>query len=665
MTDMINTYLTEDDVDELAMLKTQFEDFLEWSQDYRDAAKKRRDYRNGIQWTPQERAIQESRGSPVLTFNLLGGKIGAMLGAEIVGRTDPKAIGRNPGMDEQAASVCTAGLRYATERANWNEERSLCRDDYYVEGTGAAEIVVADPDDESDENPEILINHIPWDRQFHDPHSRYKDFRDCTYRGYISYEDEEELLEEFDGDEKAKMAILNSTRGGENTATDDTHDDAPNDWVSGSGNRRRLRRVVHWYMKKGAWWYAEYVDGGFFDGPRRSPYEDANGVAQCGMVMRSCYVRDQNERIGIAEDMISPQDEVNKRRSSAMKEMNAFTIIATPGAVEDPEKARQEVHKSSGYVEKAPNTEFMLLDRQRQFADNLQLLQEAKSQLEAIGPSETLMGNASPDASGKAIERRQRSALLKYGDVLDGARSFELAVYRQVWHRIVQYWSNEQWVRITDDATAPQYLGFNVQEPITLGQLLVERGADPRELHERVQRGEISPQELNEVVDVRVTNRPSELDVDIILDTGPDLRAMREEQLENLMALLGQVGQNLSPNVLQVMLELIVELSPLDGRIKTRFLQAIRPTTEQRQAEAQQASEQQAIQRQAVMLEMQQKRASVEKTEAETEYKLAQAEGEGAKAGKAVAEASSKANEMFARVPKQDAILDASGQRNV
>lgn len=661
--------MTDDEVDELQMLQGQIEDFLDWSDSYRDAAKKRRNYRNGIQWTPSERRVMDIRGAPVLTFNLLGGKIGAMLGAEIVGRTDPKAIGRNPGVDEQAASVCTAALRYATERAKWNEERSLCRDDYYVEGTAAAEVVVEGESRRRtvEGNPEILINHIPWDRQFHDPHSRYKDFRDDTYRGYISYEEEDALLDEFEGDEKATMAIMNSTTtSASRIATDDSHDDSPSDWVSGHGTRRRIRRVVHWYKKKGEWWYAEYVDGGFFDGPRISPYVNEKGETQPGMIMRSCYVRDQNERFGIAEDMISPQDEVNKRRSSAMKEMNAFTIIATPGAVEDKEMARQEVHKSSGYVEKAPGAEFDLLDRQRQFADNLQLLQEAKSQLEAIGPSETLMGNASPDASGKAIERRQRSALLKYGDVLDGARSFELAIYQQVWYRMVQYWDSEQYVRITDDPSAPQYLGLNVREPVTLGEMLMMRGSSPEEIMGAIERGEISENDLNEVVDHRVVNNLSQLDMDIILDTGPDLRAMREEQLENLMALLGQVGQQLAPDVLQVMLELIVELSPLDGRIKTRFLQAIRPTPEQQQAQAQQAQEQQAVQRAAIMLDLKKKQADVEKTNAETEYKLAQAEGEGAKAGKSVAEAASKTHEMFTRVPVQKSSgLDGKNGRNV
>lgn len=646
-----NERLSDEENESLSRRKKEYEDFLEWSDDYRDAAVMRRDYRNGIQWTSQEASTLNARGEPVLTFNLLGGKIGAMLGAEIVGRTDPKAIGRNPGRDELGASVCTAAIRYVCDAADWNEERTLCRENYYVEGTQAAEVVVerAERDGEGFGNPEIFINHIPWDRVFHDPYSRHKDFRDTNYLGYANYEYEEDLLEEFDGDEKAIAAILDSTMESttQATASDSSHDDRPNDWVSIQGGKRRLRRVVEWYKEAGDWWYCEYIGGGYLDGPRISPYVDRKGKTQPGLLARSCYVRKGNERVGIAQDLMSPQDEVNKRRSKALHLMNTKTIIATPGAVEDPEIAKQEIHKASGYIEKAPGAEFAILDHQQQVVDNLQLMQEAKSQFETIGPSEALMGSASPDASGRSIELRQRSALLKYGDVLDGARAFELAVYRQVWHRITQYWTEEQYVRVTDDPVAAQYLGINMRQPVTMAETLMERGWDQRQLQAAVQSGELSPHELQQVVGEKIVNNPAELDVDIILDTGPDLRVMREQQLENLMSLIGQVGQQLKPEVLDMVLEMIIELSPLDGRIKQRFLQTIRPTEEQQQAQAQQQAEQQMIQRQAVMLELQKKAADVEKTNADTELSLAKAETEGAKAGKEVASAASTAQQMF------------------
>jgi hypothetical protein len=329
------------------------------------------------------------------------------------------------------------------------------------------------------------------------------------------------------------------------------------------------------------------------------------------MVMRSSYIRDENERYGIVEDLISPQDEVNKRRSKALHLMNTRTIVAEKSAVDNIERARAEAHKAAGYIEVRKGFRFEFVDHQQQIVDNLQLLQEAKGQFELIGPS---------------------------GDVLDGSRMFELEVYRQMWLRGVQYWTEEDYVRVTDDPRSPQYIGINV--PKTMADVLVERGADPAMLQQAVAQGQIDPAELEKVV--RLDNELAELDVDIILDTGPDYKTIQEEQLANMMSLIGQVGQALPPKVLQTIVEIVIELSPLESRLKKRFFSALEPSQEEQQA----AAKAQQYQEATAQLTIEKLAAEVAKIKAEAGLADARIDETDAKADKALAEAAQTAHEI-------------------
>lgn len=640
--------MTEDELaDELKECLDAVDDYLEATEDHRVRADQCEDYRHGIQWTDEERKILARRNEPCLTFNMIAGKVGAMLGAEVIGRTDPKARGRNVGGDEESADTATAAIRFVCDENNWPQERSWCRADYYVRGTMAAAVDVEEDSYQSG-NPKITARHIPWDRSFYDPHSRYLDFRDANYMGEYVWKDLADAKLEYEGNQTALDSLENAeSMEPSSTTTDETLDDRPRHWISGH-HRKRVRIGTRWYKKGGEWWVAEFCAGGFLENPRISPYVTPDGRTEPGMAMRSAYIRKENERYGIVEGLLSAQDEVNKRRSKALHLMNTKLVIADEGAVEDPEQARQEVHKASGYVRKKRGYDFVIADHQQQVVDNLQLMQEAKGQFETLGPSESLIGQAAPDASGIAIERRQRAALLKYGDVLDGARFFELDVYKLIWHRIVQFWSEEDYIRVTDDPQAPQYLGINVRVPVTVADMLIERGVPPEQLQAAIQNGLIPPEQMAQVLGERVENNLAELNVDIILDTGPDYATLREEQLANLMSLVGQVGQSLSPQVLQVVLEMIVELSPLESRLKKRFFEVMRPSPEQQQAEAQKQAQLDAIQQQSILAQFQKLMADVAKTQAETELTKAKTETEEAKADKTMAEAASTAHDIGA-----------------
>ena len=57
---------------------------------------------------------------------------------------------------------------------------------------------------------------------------------------------------------------------------------------------------------------------GFLAQPVKSPFLDHQGKSTSGLLMTSAQVDRENNRYGMIRDLISEQDEINKRRSKAL-----------------------------------------------------------------------------------------------------------------------------------------------------------------------------------------------------------------------------------------------------------------------------------------------------------------------------------------------------------
>src|SRR5690606_4859829 len=148
--------------------------------------------------------------------------------------------------------------------------------------------------------------------------------------------------------------------------------------------------------------------------------------------------------------MISPQDEINKRRSKALHYLNSRQVVAEHGAVEDVARAKEELAKPDGWVEKMPGVEFAIQENVTLAAAEMQLLAEAKAEIDVSGVSPSLQGGG-PAPSGRAGEALQQAGLPELTKFFDALRDWNWRVYRGVWSRVRQFWTEERWVRVTDD----------------------------------------------------------------------------------------------------------------------------------------------------------------------------------------------------------------------
>lgn len=522
---------------------SRFEGWFRASEDaHRNAqveATRARDYKDGNQLTDEERATLQRRGQPPVVINRIRRKVDWLLGLEIKQRTDPKAFPRTPQHAEDAESV-TDAIRFVCDNANWDEARSLTYENMLVEGFGGVEVV-------HKQGPrgdvEIAINHYPWDRLWYDPHSRKDDFSDARYKGVVIWMDEADFKAEFPDAEASYDTLFAS-------AKNDAHEDKPDRFWCDT-DRKRVRVLLVWYRERGGWHWCKFIKGAKLAGGE-SPYVDEDGASVCPLIMQSANVGRQNERYGIIRDMFDPQDEINKRRSKALHGINSRQTVGVKGAVDSVAALKRELAKSDGHVElnaevfddarNAGVKPFEILNQGDQHAAQFSLLEEAKNEIDLLGANAALAGETGESASGRAVLARQQGGMIEIAWLLDKLHRFSREVFDHIWMRIRQYWTEERWVRVTDDDRNVRFVGLN--QPITLMEALGEM-PEAEAAQVALQYG-LSPNDPRLSQSVGIRNNVAEIDVDIILEEVPDRVTLEGEAFEALL----KYGPQIPPAVL-------------------------------------------------------------------------------------------------------------------
>ena len=503
----------------VATLEEWFKASEEATVSARAEGERARDYVNGTQLTQTEKTALEKRGQPPVVINRVRRKVDWLIGLEIKQRTDPKAFARTPKHQNDAESV-TDAIRFVCDDQDWDELRTLAYENQIVEGYGVVEVVHKQ---KRNGEVDVVINNYPWDRVFYDPFSRKLDFDDARYKGVVLWMDHEDFEFEFP---KAKSHVGKMM---DDAATADTFDDKPhNIWVD--SKRKRVRVILMWYRERTEWQWCKFIKGMKLDSGV-SPYVDEEGDTVCPLIMQSGYVDRDNGRYGVVRDMFDPQDEINKRRSKALHQSVARQVLMTKG-VADPKKVREQLAKPDGLieVELAPDDRFEILDNGSEMVGQLNLMQEAKSEIDMMGANSALKGDTGESASGRAVLARQEGGMIEIGSMNDKLHRFTRTVYRHIWQRIRQYWTEERWIRVTDDEKNVKFVGLN--RPMTLGDYLSK--LDENEAAAMMQEMQLGPNDplLNEQVGIE--NEVSKIDVDIIIEEVPDQVTLQGEMFQAL-----------------------------------------------------------------------------------------------------------------------------------
>lgn len=552
--------------------KRRFTDFQSTAQDNRKEQEKNyRYYDKKGQLTREERETLDDRGQPDVIINRFRVAINGILGVVSHSRTDPRALGRTP-QDADSADVATDTLRYVTQRNRFDFEKVPCLKDNLLGGAHAMLIGVT-PDHDVD------LVRIRWEEFFYDPRSRREDYKDARYMGIAKwmYGDEVKGLLPEDRASEVDSAWENA-KGGGGSGTDDTFEDRPVDqgWID---SKLKRLMVIEIYEKIGGVWFrCLFWNGGIIE-EGESPYLDQYGKPCCPIEAGSCYVDLDNNRVGYAYDLIDIQDEINKRRSKALWEVSSNQIeAADPSAIEvNANEARKEAARPDGVLpygwKKVAGTD--------KSAGNMVLLNEAKNEMERFSPNPAMLGRQGADTSGRALLARQQAGLIELAVVLDQFEDWELRVYKQIWMRAKQYFTDPMWLRVSDNPDDPKFVHINA--PITERPLLDEAGRPVLDGNEPVMEFAQEGQPFG------YKNVIAEMDIDIMIDTAPETATIMQEQITELRNMVSS-----NPNYAQeVPFEIFLEMTNMPR--KREFIKKIQAHREQVQ-KAQQAQQEQQMQ---------------------------------------------------------------------
>ncbi|PST19727.1 hypothetical protein C7U61_14640 [Rhizobium sp. JAB6] len=512
-----------------AKLKKQYLDYLGLKNEEIKEQQNARRYYHGAQYTADQIKILNKRKQPVVTYNRIGRKINSLVGLLEQQKTDPRGFPRTP-KHEEGAEVATAVLRYVCDEQDWQTKALLSGQDGAVDGLAGVEIII-EHGDQGD--PEIGIETVDAASFFYDPRSLKPDFSDARYMGVGKWADEEAAMEMFP--DKADEISASLENGSELTS----NPDSDNKWFANGETSKRIRIVDHWYIKNGEWYWCIYTGSMILaEGP--SYLRNEKNKTICKYIMWSAAIDQDGDRYGFIRNMKSSQDEVNARRSKGLHTLNSRRIIVEKGAVDDVEQTRREAARPDGVIEVAPGATPPVFDdaaRGQELQGQMAFLEDAKNEIENYGFNPALMGQGVQDMSGRAIQLQQRAGVAELGPYLSSNRGWKIRVYRAIWCAVQQHWTSERWIRVTDDDKVAQFFAVN--------QLSI----DPR------------------TGQPAIVNALGSLDVDIILDEGPDSVNMQGDAYDTL-SIMAQKGIAVPP-------ELLIELSPLQGSIKQRALAII------------------------------------------------------------------------------------------
>lgn len=582
--------------DHLQMLIKYFEESEDLTRRARELSERDRDYHDNFddnQWTTTEKAKLAKRGQPAITSNYVKRKVSTLCGGERRMRSDPKAFPRTP-KHEQDANAATDALRFIGDQNDFNVTRSKVYEELLIEGYGGADVVIeTTPKGEK----KVSIKRVPWDRLFFDPHSSASDFSDAKYKGIVIWKDANR------GDQDVLGETLRSSGS-------ETYDDRPKTaWVD--SKRTRVRVVQIHYLHDGEWMVATFTKAGFIDPPVVSPYKDRDSRSACSLIMRSAYVDRENNRFGAVRDWISTQEEINKRRSKMLHLLSQRQTFGNKRGVADAAVFKTEMAKPDGHAEISEAAEWGkdvgIIPTGDLALGHAEMLKLSIGEMNASGPNAAMAGKAKGEQSGRALEAQMQAGSVEMEPLVDELRQWTRDVYEAAWMRVRQFWTDETWVRVTDDDRNVRFVGLN--HPVTLGDKLQQM--PPEQARELVvQQGIQSPYDpaLKQVI--AVENAVAELDVDILIEEGPDLSTLQSEQFETLAG-LAKAGLPIPPDA-------IVEASSL--RNKDAILKKMRGEDEKANPQLQQAMREM----QEMAQQMQALQQALQQVEADRRAELAQ-----------------------------------------
>ena len=605
-----------------ALPREQVEQFLHEIQRqpaWRRESDKCVDYYDGNQLSQDLVETLQSRGQPPLTSNLIKPTIDTVLGMEAKTRTDWRV---RPEDDEECSDDLAEALSVKLKHAETESRADRAVSDAYAAqckaGLGWVEVSVElDPFKSPYRVRYIHRREIFWDWRSEQP-----DLSDAKYlirRRWLELDHAVSMLPQYAGLFRNTVGCWNGfdPMTEQDTGLVQSYEIERDSRMSTTDWRDSERKMICLYEI----WYRKWVSGfvlrlangtvieADFDNPRhneailsgvvkveRATFQKVRLAWYAGphflydvpspykhglfpYVPFFGYREDSTGfPYGLVRSMISPQDEVNARKSKMLWILNSRRVIADANAVVDHDKTAREVARPDAYIildpKRSPNSRFEISQGGDLAAQQFSAMQEAKQEIaEASGIHKTMMGQQSGATSGLAINSLVEQGLNTLAEINDNYRFSRRLVGEMLF-----------------DLVRQSIMGRPAK--VTIGE-----GEDKKVILLNQPSTDESGQSItyNDIAKVKAK---------VVLDDIPSSPTYRMQQL----SMLTEITKSLPPQLQASIVDFVVKSTDFPDRHKMaeRLRNAAGIQDPQAMAQAQQAQQAQAQQAQQAQMQMQQ-----------------------------------------------------------
>lgn len=639
---------TPEDLENTALPRANVETFLleiRHQPNWRREADRAADYYDGNQLSPETVEKLRERGQPPLITNLIKPSIDTVLGLEAKTRTDWKVRPEdNDECPDELAEAMSIKLKHAESESRADRAVSDAYAAQVKAGLGWVEVArEADPFKCPYRVKYIHRREIFWDWRAEQP-----DLSDARYlirRRWLDLEHAIALMPQY-------ATLFRMTTGGWAGFDPLLEQDSKlvQSWEIERDTRieavdwrdiQRMRICLYeiWYRK----WVSGYVmrlpNGTVMEADFQNPRHNEAIVAGIAQVKRATF---QKVRLawyvgphflydvpspykhghfpyvpffghredltgvpyGIIRTMISPQDEINARKSKMLWLLNSRRAIVDADAVVDHQKAASEISRPDSYIilnaNRKPTSKFTVEPGGDLARDQFTVMQEAKMEIaEASGIHKSMMGQQTNARSGLAINSLVEQGMNTIAEINDNFR-YSRRLVGEMLFELVRQEIGQGPTRVT--------IGEGARKRTIV---LNGRGIDP-ETGEEIS--------INDVTRIKTK---------IVLDDVQNTPTYKMQML----TMLTEVAKSLPPEQQGLVMDFVVEATDLPKRFeiadRLRGALGIMPPEQQAAAMQQQQAQmakQAAMQEKMFVLEAAEKAANIRKITAEAERALGQAE---------------------------------------
>jgi hypothetical protein len=307
---------------------------------------------------------------------------------------------------------------------------------------------------------------------------------------------------------------------------------------------------------------------------------------------------------GLVRTMLSPQDEINARKSKMLWSLNSRRVIADADAVVDHARTAEEVARADPYIilnaQRGPNSRFEVSSGGELATQQFQVMQEAKQEIaESSGIHKSMMGQQSGATSGIAINSLVEQGLNTLAEINDNYRFSRRLVGEMLFDL----------VRQTLAGPTPVTLGEGKSRKVVmLNQPVFDEASG-------------QPVIFNDVARVKVK---------VALDDVPSTPTYRMQQL----SLIAEVTKSLPPNLQGLLADFFIESTDVPKRFEyaERIRQALGVQNDEEkqaamEAQAQAAEKQQQLAEKKFILDAAESAARIRKINADADLVRFQVSG--------------------------------------